>query len=114
MRHLRSQNKGNKSLEASLAYFTNNQHRMKYAEPKRKNYPIGSGVVEASCKTLVDQRLKRAGVSWQLNGGQAILTFRSLIKSSRFERAWLIIEKNYKQVVIEDINIVCFTVQNAS
>jgi hypothetical protein len=114
LRHLRSQHKGNKSIEACLTYFINNQHRMKYAEAKSKNYPIGSGVVEASCKTLVGQRLKRAGMSWQPNGGQAILTFRSLIKSSRFERAWLIIEKNYKQVVIEHKNVVCLTVQNAS
>lgn len=114
LRYLRSQHKGNRSIEASVTYFTNNQHRMKYAEAKSKNYPIGSGIVEASCKTLVGQRLKRAGMSWQHNGGQGVLTFRSLIKSSRFDKAWLFIEKQYKKKIIEHKNVIQLVVQNAS
>lgn len=114
LRHLRSQHKGNKAIESSVTYFTNNQHRMRYAEAKSKNYPIGSGIVEASCKTLVGQRLKRAGMSWQHNGGQGILTFRSLIKSSRFDKAWPFIEKHYKQTVTEHNNVIYLAVQNAS
>lgn len=114
LRHLRSQHKGNRNIEMSVTYFTNNQHRMKYAEAKSKNYPIGSGIVEASCKTLVGQRLKRAGMSWQHNGGQGILTFRSLIKSSRFDKAWSFIEKQYKKNIIEHKNVVQLVVQNAS
>lgn len=62
LRHLRSQHKGNTVIASNVTYFTNNQHRMRYAEAKAKYYPIGSGVVEASCKTLVGQRLKRAGI----------------------------------------------------
>src|SRR3990167_11516418 len=91
LRHLRNQHKDNAVIASNVTYFTNNQHRMRYAEAKQNNYPIGSGVVEASCKTLVGQRLKRAGMSWQHTGGQAILTFRSLIKSQRFDKAcrWL-------------------------
>lgn len=114
LRHLRSQHKGNKAIEASVTYFTNNQHRMLYAEAKNKNYPIGSGVVEASCKTLVGQRLKRAGMSWNNKGGQGVLTFRSLIKSSRFDKAWLFIEKQYQQKVVEHKNVIYLAVQNAS
>ena len=87
LRHLRNQHKGNAIIAANVTYFTNNQHRMKYAEAKNNNYPIGSGIVEASCKTLVGQRLKRSGMSWQRNGGQGVLTFRSLIKSQRFKKA---------------------------
>jgi len=112
LRHLRSQYKGNKTIESSVTYFTNNQHRMFYAEAKSKNYPIGSGVVEAACKTLVGQRLKRAGMSWQHNGGQAILTFRSLIKSSRFDKAWEFIEKQYEQKIIEHKNVIHLVVKN--
>jgi hypothetical protein len=114
LRHLRTQHKGNKIIEASVTYFTNNQHRMRYAEAKSKNYPIGSGIVEASCKTLVGQRLKRAGMSWQHNGGQGVLTFRSLIKSSRFDTAWTFIEKQYKKKVIEYKNVISLVVQNKS
>lgn len=68
--------------------------------------------VEAACKTLVGQRLKRAGMSWQHNGGQAILTFRSLSKSSRFDKAWEFIEKHYKQRVIEHKNVIPLVVKN--
>lgn len=114
LRHLRNQHKGNKTIEASVTYFTNNQHRMLYAEAKNKNYPIGSGIVEAACKTLVGQRLKRAGMSWQHNGGQGILTFRSLIKSLRFDKAWELIEKQYKQIVFEHKNVVYLAVKNMS
>lgn len=112
LRHLRSQHKGNKAIEASVTYLTNNQHRMLYAEAKSRKYPIGSGIVEAACKTLVGQRLKRAGMSWQHNGGQGILGFRSLIKSSRFDKAWEFIEKQYKRKVIEHKNVIYLAAQN--
>ena len=42
----------------------------------------------AANKTLVTQRMKRSGMRWRIVGGQAVLTFRALIKSGRFERAW--------------------------
>jgi hypothetical protein len=105
LRYLRSQHKGNKIIEASVTYFTNNQHRMRYAEAKAKNFPIGSGIVEASCKTLVGQRLKRAGMSWRHNGGQGVLSFRSLIKSHRFDRAWPLIANQYKKDIIVHKNV---------
>lgn len=110
LRHLRSQHLGNKTIGASVTYFTNNQHRMLYAQAKSKNYPIGSGVVEASCKTLVGQRLKRAGMSWHHQGGQGVLTFRSLAKSGRFDKAWAFIEKQYQRKVIEHKNVMYLAV----
>ena len=61
---------------------------MRYADLQARNLPIGSGVVEAAWKTLVSQRLKRAGMRWRTEGGQAILTFRALCQSARFARAW--------------------------
>ncbi|MEX1003731.1 MAG: hypothetical protein WDZ35_16545 [Crocinitomicaceae bacterium] len=104
LRHLRSQHKGNAIIASNVTYFTNNQHRMRYAEAKEKNYPIGSGVVEASCKTLVGQRLKRAGMSWHHTGGQGVLTFRSLIKSQRFDKAWPLVANQYERKVFEHKN----------
>ncbi len=105
LRYLRSVHRGNKSIQDSVTYFTNNQHRMRYAEAKSNQFPIGSGIVEASCKTLVGQRLKRAGMSWQHNGGQGVLSFRSLIKSQRFDRAWLMIANQYKKNVVVYKNV---------
>ena len=105
LRHLRNQHKGNTIIASNVTYFSNNQHRMRYAEAKDKNYPIGSGVVEASCKTLVGQRLKRAGMSWHHIGGQGVLTFRSLIKSQRFDKAWPLVANQYKREVFEHKNV---------
>ena len=47
--------------------------------------PIGSGYVEATCKTLVATRMKRSGARWKPRGGQAIMHMRSLAMSTRWE-----------------------------
>ena len=60
---------------------------MRYHALKEEGIAIGSGVVEAANKTLVTQRM-RSGMRWRIAGGQAVLTFRALIKSARFDRAW--------------------------
>jgi len=99
LRYLRDQHKGNQAIVTCLTYFTNNQHRMRYALAKQNNLPIGSGIVEAACKTLVGQRLKRAGMSWSFDGAQGVLTMRSLAKSDRFDKAWPFIANHYKHKV---------------
>jgi len=90
LKYQRSRARGNKRkrLEAELTYFRNQRPRMHYAEYVRQNLPIASGVMEASCKTLVTQRLKRSGMAWTPSGGQALLTLRSLIQSDRWQPAW--------------------------
>ena len=88
-----------KRLEAELTYFGNQQHRMHYAEYLRLNLPIASGVMEASCKTLVTQRLKRSGMTWTNPGGQAILTLRSLIQSNRWRSAWTLLSTSFCKIV---------------
>jgi hypothetical protein len=67
-------------LKQELGYFRRNRLRMDYARLRAQNLPIGSGVVEATCKTLVSQRMKRSGQRWTIDGGQAILTFRALAR----------------------------------
>ena len=74
-------------LEAELTYFRNQRPQMDYAVYLRQGLPIASGVIEASCKTLVTQRMKRSGMAWRPLGGQGILTFRSLIQSHRWSSA---------------------------
>ena len=59
---------------------------MRYHALKAEGVAIGSGVVEAANKTLVTQRMKRSGMRWRIASGQAVLTFRALIKSGRFDR----------------------------
>ena len=68
-----------------------------YKELRDDNLPIGSGIVEAACKTLVTERLKRSGMNWgqDCRGAQAILTLRSLIQSNRWEQGWRILSRQY-------------------
>jgi hypothetical protein len=88
------------AIHKALAYFREHRHRMRYSALRAQNLPIGSGVVEAACKTLVSQRLKRSGMRWRMAGGQAILTFRALCQSERFERAWPLLVETYKRSVV--------------
>ncbi len=89
LRYLLDRAKGDPAeIERELAFFRKHRHRMRYHALKEEGIAIGSGVVEAACKTLVAQRLKRSGMRWRIDGGQAVLTFRALIKSGLFDRAW--------------------------
>jgi hypothetical protein len=85
-----------KRLQTELTYFCNQRHRMHYAEYIRQHLPIASGVMEASCKTLVTQRMKRSGMAWTPTGGQAILTLRSLIQSDRWQPAWALLQADFR------------------
>jgi hypothetical protein len=96
---LRTRYPRRQAIHKALAYFREHCHRMGYADLRAHNLPLGSGVVEAACKTLVSQRLKRSGMRWRTAGGQAILTFRALCQSERFERAWPLLVETYKQAV---------------
>ena len=76
------------AVEDELGFFTRNRSRMQYAEYRRQGLPIGSGVVEAACKTLVGQRLKRAGMRWSIEGGQTIINLRAVVLSKRWDAFW--------------------------
>ncbi len=76
-------------LGASLTYFRNHKHQMNYARYRAKGWPIGSGVTEAACKTLVKQRLCASGMRWKEKGAAVVLSLRSLIRSSgRWQQFW--------------------------
>ena len=65
-------------LQNAKDYFTTNWNRMRYPEFLAQHLPIGSGVVEATCRSLVCQRTKDAGMRWTRSGAQAILNLRCL------------------------------------
>lgn len=82
-------------LQTELTYFLNQRPRMDYATYLQQGLPIASGVIEATCKTLVTQRMKCSGMRWGLSGGQAILTLRSLVQSGRWRQAWNLIQAEF-------------------
>lgn len=70
---------------------------------------IGSGVVEAACKTLVAQRLKLSGMRWSKDGAQAILTMRGWDQSERFDGAWALVAATYEREIHVLANVVDIT-----
>jgi len=83
--------------------------RTHYAVWKREGFMIGSGVVEAACKTLVAQRLKLSGMRWGTHGAQAILTMRGWDQSDRFDEAWALVAATYHCDVHVLANVVDIT-----
>ena len=81
--YLRGKHPRRRRIQAVLGYFRRHRQRMDYAGAAQRGLPIGSGVVEAACKTLVTERLKRSGMRWREAGGQAILTLRGWAQSDR-------------------------------
>ena len=76
------------ALDTQRTFFQRNKKRMTYAAFREQGLPIGSGPVEAACKTLVKTRLGRSGMRWSWPGGQRILQLRTYVKSKRWEAFW--------------------------
>jgi hypothetical protein len=109
LNYLRKKHPAKDRVAKELAYFRNNRHRMRYQQFSADGLPIGSGVVEAACKTLVTQRMKLSGMRWGEDGGQAILTVRGWTQSGdRFDRAWAMLAATYQQEVVTLHNVVPF------
>jgi hypothetical protein len=102
LRHRRRRVRGAKKTTISgvIKYLAKRKSRLRYKRLLDRNLPVGSGVVEAACKTLASERLKRSGMSWLEDGGQAILTLRSLIQSGRWQIGWGLLAGQYKHEVI--------------
>lgn len=76
------------NIDANITYFTNNKERMRYDEYRAKGYHIGSGIIESACKHVVGQRLKQAGMTWSVEGADAIIQLRILWKNGEWHKFW--------------------------
>lgn len=77
-----------KKIEQEIGYFETNRTRMSYAEYRTQGLFVGSGVIEAGCKTVIGHRLKRSGMEWSVRGANAIIALRCNLTSGRFEDYW--------------------------
>ena len=75
-------------VEKELGYFVRNMARMQYGTFRKAGFFIGSGVVEAGCKTVIGTRCKQSGMHWGVPGAQNILALRCIHASRRLSDFW--------------------------
>ena len=76
------------AVEEALGYFERNIPRMQYGSFRAAGYFIGSGVVEAGCKTVIGARCKQSGMFWSLPGAENVLALRCIHSSRRLDQFW--------------------------
>ncbi len=86
--HLPQDAEAKKKADTEIHYLEKNKEHMRYLVFRAQGLFVGSGVVEAGCKTLIGQRLKQSGMEWSVRGANAIISIRCIIKSNRFEDYW--------------------------
>jgi hypothetical protein len=75
-------------LRTQADYFERNAERMRYPEVRKQKLFVGSGVIEAACRTLIAQRLKLSGMFWTVRGANAIIALRCCRLSGQFDDYW--------------------------
>jgi transposase len=75
-------------IRTEAEYFEKNTERMRYPKFRRQHLFVGSGVIEAGCKTVIGLRLKQSGMFWTVRGANAILALRCCHLNGRFEDYW--------------------------
>jgi hypothetical protein len=75
-------------LRTEADYFQRNAERMRYPKFRRQHLFVGSGVIEAGCKTVIGSRLKQSGMFWTVRGANAIIALRCCHLNRRFEDYW--------------------------
>lgn len=80
--------RASKDARTAIAYFEKNKEHMRYATFRKQGLFIGSGVIEAGCKTVIAQRLKHSGMEWTVRGANAIIALRCTTLSNRAEEFW--------------------------
>ena len=72
----------------TIGYFNTNIERMRYQRFRSQGLFVGSGVIEAGCKTIAGLRLKQSGMRWTVRGANAIIALRCCTLSGRWEQFW--------------------------
>jgi len=75
-------------IETEASYFERNAARMRYPKFRKQGLFVGSGVIEAGCKTLIATRLKRSGMFWTVRGANAVIAVRCSRHSREFDDYW--------------------------
>jgi hypothetical protein len=76
------------AVRTEANYFERNAERMRYPKFRKQNLFVGSGVIEAGCKTVMASRLKRSGMFWTVRGANAVIALRCCRHSRQFDDYW--------------------------
>lgn len=76
------------AIQAQIHYLQSHATRTHYGRYRREGLFIGSGIIEAGCKTVIGRRLKQSGMFWSKPGAENILSLRCLVLGPHFETAW--------------------------
>jgi hypothetical protein len=87
-KHLPHHGPRRETATCEIGYFEGNAERMMYDSFRKEGYFIGSGVVEAGCKTVVGKRAKQSGMFWRIDGAQNILDIRCSVISETYDLYW--------------------------
>jgi len=77
-----------KLCQTTISYYVKNAHRMRYGDFRAKGFFVGSGVLEAGCRSVIGQRLKLSGMHWTVKGADSIIALRCCLMSDRWEDFW--------------------------
>ena len=75
-------------IRTEADYFERNAERMRYPQFRKQHLFVGSGVIEAGCKTVIGSRLKQSGMFWTVRGANSIIALRCCHLNGRFEDYW--------------------------
>jgi hypothetical protein len=75
-------------IRTEADYFEKNAERMRYPKFRRQHLFVGSGVIEAGCRTVIGSRLKQSGMFWTVRGANSIIALRCCHLNNRFEDYW--------------------------
>ncbi len=89
-----------------LGYFVNNRDRIQYDKYLAMGLPIASGVIEGTCKNLINDRMERSGMRWSPDGAEAILKLRSLHLTALWNDFWTFRTQREKKVLYSEQGII--------
>jgi hypothetical protein len=82
-------NEKEKELKVSIRYFENHKHQMNYSQATNDKIPIGSGVIEGACKSIVKERICISGARWTIFGAGSILNLKAINQTNgRWHQFW--------------------------
>jgi hypothetical protein len=90
------------ALQKAITYFNNHRHMMDYADYLAKGYPIATGLVEASCNSVVKDRMEQSGMRWTIKGAESLLRQRVVYLNNDWRPFWETYISTQKEILYAD------------